>query len=393
MEFNAKWSDEKLKEMYPIFGKETDSKVSNVLNKKELLEYSFINKLDCPVKVWAHNFRGVASKAKSSVKPHCDLLVLEYPENEGVIKVGDIIKSVRLDNYIKADGTPINHNPFSFRRAAISYTKKKERIKVTEKYIKGVCIEEGLDYRPFTLKRVNNTGKCIFWHPTYSYSKPILVDNWLENKNDPFHIQRHEIDVVNRAKLAIFDNNLSNLYEVIDKKVIQGELGHKSVNVFCKLHGETSVARVNNIEKYLTFNCPLCRKKDFGGVKRLQQLKHSPELDQGTTVVALMSLKVDGRKTLKFGITSMGLSHESDLEWLNRRYGAKKIIKKNESHRCKTEFEARTLEQYMLTETLNYLNDKVSPDFGGFTECRLTGDKSLRTCTRVFFDALSLLDP
>ena len=377
-----------LEDDYPIYGEKSDSKVTNVEEKKELVERAFREKTDCPVSVWAHNFRGLASNKKTSTKLHCDLLVLGYLDSEGAISVGEV-KRIRFDNYIKANGTAIDRNPFSVNRKVTN--KKTARTKINKEYIKDICVKDGLDYRPYSLKMLNGYWRCIFWHPEYGYSDLLHISCWLKNKNDPFRLQRHDIDVVNRAKLVIFDNNLSNLYEVIGNKVIYSELGHKSVEVFCKLHDEKNIARIGDIEKRLTFNCSGCRKKDFGGVKRLQELKVCPELDEGSTVVALVSLEVNGSKTLKFGITSKGLCHQSDLEWLNKRYEGK-VLEVIESYRCKTELEARKLEQYMLIETLKYFNDKVPSNFGGYTECRLAGSNSLRTCTRVFLDALSLID-
>ena len=374
---------------YPLIDPDSDSVVRKkvCLRKKGEIEKALLEDERCPARVIAFNFSSRSSGGKiSSSKACCDIAILEYIGKEGKFPVGHIIKRHHVHSIIQKGslvGNPLV--TYDLRRKIKGVYKPRTTSKIDCKHIQRICQNENLDYRPYVIKNGNTSKTVIFWHPEYGYSQANLK-NWIKSPAtvDPFRNLKKDKEVIRRAKLVIFDNQLQDCYEVVEGGVFR-ESGFTRVTVFCKQHGIKTNATINNIEAGLWFNCPDCSPDDFENIRRIHNLRRGETVDRGATVVALMLLNINGSDTLKFGISSSRSICDKDDDILKMRYRTN-LIKTYDSIRCDSELGAREMEQYLLVETRDIRNYGVPEKFPGKTECRTYSTKNLNRCMRLFCD-------
>ncbi|AWF80199.1 hypothetical protein BTJ40_04900 [Microbulbifer sp. A4B17] len=376
-------------ENYPLIDPDGEKVVREkvCLKKKEEIEKALLEDDRCPARVIAFNFSSRESGGKiASPKPCCDIAILEYLEREGKFPVGYIIKKHYVHSVIQKGG--LVGNPlvtYALRRKIKGVYKPRTTNKIDKKYIQKICQNEKLQYRPYAIKEGKTSKTIIFWHPEHGYSQANLK-HWIKSPTtvDPFRNLKKDKEIIRRAKLVVFDNQLHDNYEVVDGGVFR-ESGVTRVTVFCKQHGIKTSATINNIEVGLWFNCPECSSDDFENIRRLHNLRRDEVDDRGSTIIALMLLSVNGNETLKFGISSSRSNSDEDDDILKKRYG-NNLVKIFDSIRCDSELEARELEQELLVETRDIRNYSVPDEFAGKTECRSYTTKNLNRCMRLFSD-------
>ena len=238
------------------------------------------------------------------------------------------------------------------------------------------------------IKKDKNSKVGVFWHPEFGFSRkqPILT-NWKNSLSDPFLEFRNYQGFINKAHLQIFDNNLSNLYEISSNTIFYSKNGKRQLEVYCKLHYTHSLADYGNIFSQLTFGCKLCGKRDYAGSRRILQLKSDPSGDGGKTILYFIKIEIGSLSVLKFGVTNVKFSPLDVTKEIVNRFGGTAKLKEFLDHKVyDTELEARQKERDILIDTLKYVDDSVPSSFPGFTECRVFSKQSLKVCTHSFFE-------
>jgi hypothetical protein len=361
------------------------ARINKCEENKEKIESAFRSDDRFPAIVRAFNFTRKTSGSKGAAKAICDIYVELYLSKEGKYPEGTFIRECWVHSLIKGDGS------LHGRLLAKSALKGKpnqsvsnQRNRVNLKYINQLCQDKKLPYRAHSINKNVNTRAIVFWHPEFGYSSSDLR-YWLKNYKEinPFGQFLIDKEMINKVNLVLFDNGLLEHYEVLGDGVFHDEKGSKRVPLFCKEHGIKTHSTLQNIEKGLWLNCPKCRRVDFDNIRKIQQLRRGELQDKGSSVVALMILVIDGVKTLKFGISSTRIVSLANEEVLKNRYNSnlKDVLI---SHRCKTELEARELEQLMLNETREIRNYRIPSSFAGYSECRVYGTIQKNICERAF---------
>lgn len=364
-------------------------KMRKIKELKQRIEEKLSVDTRCPVEVWAFNFRPKKGKGRSQNKACCDLLLLDYKSEKGKFDIGQVVCEVLCHNITEKRKT--DYNPFAAHHQRKSSTQKVASKRIGKREVNEICINENLSYRPLSIQNSEKgLKKIIFWHPEYGYSSA-SKHHWVNFKTkirpDPYRIHKINKEIINKAKLIVFENGLEKIYQVLDEPPLYGNHADKRISVFCKLHGEKTVARLHDIEKGLWFNCKQCAKKFFWNKNRLRELKQHPSKDNGENIVYLVSAKVKDVKTLKFGVTQVGSVCRTDTQAIEARFnsGTYRNLKILEHYRCSTEREARELEDMMLLETLEFRNDEINQTVGGYTECRTYSDSTISYCKKIFY--------
>jgi hypothetical protein len=377
-----------LLEQFPIKGEGSEN-MRKISEHKQKIEAKLSIDNRCPVEVWAFNFRPKKGDGKSQNKPCCDLLLLNYKSEKGKFEIGEVFAEAMCHNILESRIT--DYNPFAAFNQRKRPTKKTVKKRIGKREINEICIVESLPYRPLSIQNSEmGHKKIIFWHPEYGYSsasKHHWVNYKTKTRPDPYRNHKIDRETINKAKLLVFENNLEKIYQILDEPLVYGNHADKRIHVFCKLHGNRTVVSLYSIEKGLWFNCEQCAKKVFWNKNRLRELRQHPTKDNGENIVYLISATVKDKKTLKFGITKVGPSSRTNEQAIKARFnssGYRDLIIL-EHHRCSTEKEARELEDMMLLETLEFINNDISENVKGYTECRIYSESAFGYCNKIFY--------
>lgn len=342
----------------------------------------------CPAEVRLINWEHRKNSDKGVKKWFFDIQVIRYLSSPGKIPEGGSYEATKVDRYIKAKTLSINPsapNPLAHKKGYKG--ERKNYTKISKTAINGVCIKHGLDYRLVSIKKQGVNKKGVFWHPEHGYSKgPVSLSNWLISLADPFKELKFDREALNSVKLVLHDYSLSQIYAVSRDTIYRDQHNLRKVEIFCKLHQVHNKASIRTILDSGTFGCPDCRNKDFFGIRKIKQLLQNPELDLGMTLLYLIKLKYRGVTTLKFGITGIKFSADSDLEIVESRYSkpGEIVLKLIQCKRYETEIEARLLEQKLLVDTIELANTNIDKNFGGYTECRIHSPQNTKLLERLF---------
>ncbi len=341
-----------------------------------------------PAVVIPFNFRREVYENKAMPRWFFDIKVVRYLGEKGLYQEGDIRERNRLENY---SPTALKKHPRTNPLGLSSRTggPKGTFSHINKDKINRKCMEINCDYRLYSISpgKLGKPKTGVFWNPRYGYARSsISLKIWFNKPYDPFLINKSDEKCINDIKLCLHDNNLNPIFELSSSKVFRDANNKRKVELFCKVHEKHNKVFANGILKDLSFNCSGCRQKDFGGVRRLHQLKANPEEDLGRTWLYFIEMEVKGIATLKIGVTSIKLRRESIHASIDRRYSRKNEIVKEVilSKAFKTELMARQAEQRILMGTLKFINEKVSPDFSGYTECRANSKLARTTCSLLF---------
>lgn len=367
----------------------------NLDRLRRIIINGLANCTKCPVDVTINNYTRVkTANGPGSTRWHFDIQILKYLKNVGAYPVDTVLKSLRFDNYVVSKSGQLKDvNPFALKQKRGKTERKNNSITVA--FINKICKTEDFGCR-LALKKKSSTGvKGTFWHPTYGYSeKNYSLAQWAARPTDPFNQRKRDLKQIENIELLIHDNYLSDLYVIspLPASLIRDQNNQLCISIFCKLHQTHNVQYIASIHNFLTFNCPNCWKKDFGGALKIKYLRINPDSDTGTTWVYLIKLMLNGTETLKFGITKRipSFSVSEDIEKRYRKI-ENKVVEIIKYHPTETELIARELEQKMLMKTLVYLNTEIKSDFGGYTECRVSSKNSLAVCTNTFDLTISSL--